>query len=184
MGRFEDMGPRVRRRFLRLAGTRWIPVAVVAILLATAPFAAGPGVAGDLPPAGAPPPGSGSIELPWARVIDGDTLEAWIGGSRVGIGLIGVQAPRLNSACGEEAAVHLERLVAAGMRLDEDPALVLDRRLRRMYDVVTPEGGSVAEALVWAGVARARREGGRGPALQALQQQARAARRGCLWQDR
>jgi hypothetical protein len=65
-------------------------------------------------PGGAPPPGSGPVDVSsFVRVIDGDTIEAYLGGTRAGIGLIGVDAPMGNTACGRDAAA-LRTLVQGG----------------------------------------------------------------------
>ncbi|MCC7372444.1 MAG: hypothetical protein IT306_28790, partial [Chloroflexi bacterium] len=45
-------------------------------------------------PGGAPPAGSGSVDVTgYVRVIDGDTLEVGIEGSRMGVGILGLAAP-------------------------------------------------------------------------------------------
>ena len=66
---------------------------------------------------GAPVAGSGSVEIAGpVRVIDGDTIEAFIHGRRVGVGLIGIDAPMGNTACGRTATAALQLLTQGGSR--------------------------------------------------------------------
>lgn len=123
----------------------------------------------------------GPVALPFARVIDGDTLEAWIGTQRVGVGLIGITAPQGNTNCGQEAAGLLWQLTDGGLRLEEDAQLVFDARNRRTYYADTPDGRSIGAQLVQAGVARADGQGQERDQLAAAEAEARAAQRGCLW---
>ena len=44
------------------------------------------------------------------RVIDGDTLEVYIDGRQIAIGIIGIKAPRVNSRCGRKAAELMNEL--------------------------------------------------------------------------
>ena len=54
-----------------------------------------PAVAERVGPGGAPPPGSGPVDLTgFVRVYDGDTFEALIDGKRARIGLAGINAPQ------------------------------------------------------------------------------------------
>ncbi len=131
----------------------------------------------------APPRGSGDITFPgFVRAIEGDTFEAWIRGSRVGIGLIGVRAPMGNTACGRSAIALAQNLVRGGVRLEEDLNITFDDRKRRMYYLKRPgDGALIALALVSAGVARADGTGREAAALLAAQADASANRRGCLW---
>jgi glucose/arabinose dehydrogenase/endonuclease YncB( thermonuclease family) len=140
-------------------------------------------------PGGAPPAGSGAVEASgFIRVIDGDTIETWIDGKRVGIGLIGTSAPMGNTDCGRVAAALLRTLVTGAggigrgpLRLDEDLAFTFDARGRRMYYASNRDGRSIAEELVRAGVARAEGSGRERNRLGELESEARAAGRGCLW---
>ena len=134
-------------------------------------------------PGGAPPPGSGTVEIEgFVRGIDGDTMELDYQGSKAGVGVIGIEAPQANTACGLEAANQLQAMVMNGVRLEEDRAIAFDNeRGLRMYYAVTPDGRSVAEELVKAGVARATGEGREIDRLTNLETEARNAKRGCLW---
>src|SRR5215213_1704935 len=69
---------------------------------------------------GAPPRGSGALNITGSvRAIDGDTLETWINGSRVGIGVLGISAPAGNSECGRQATAQMWGLVSGGIRAEE-----------------------------------------------------------------
>jgi endonuclease YncB( thermonuclease family) len=117
----------------------------------------------------------------YVRAIQGDTLDARKALKRVGIGIVGVKAPSGNTACGREATAFVQRLVSDGVRLVEEPGLVYDERKRRMYHVETPDGTSIAEALVSAGLAQAHGRGSNRDKLVELEAAARTAGRGCLW---
>jgi endonuclease YncB( thermonuclease family) len=135
-------------------------------------------------PAGAPPVGNSPIELSGpVRVIDGHTFEAYIDGRRTGVVLIGIEVPPGNTACGKDAAALLDALTRTAFRLEEDPALLFDARGQRMYYVVLPDGRSAARELVKAGVARAKGEGTESSDLATDEDDAKAHRRGCLWQS-
>jgi endonuclease YncB( thermonuclease family) len=136
-------------------------------------------------PANAPAADSGPVALKgYIRVIDGKTLESYIGGKRVGIGLIGVDAPQGNTACGREATARLEALVKGGLELDDDPSFTFDDRFRRMYTATTHDGRSVAKELVSRGVARADKRGKERQELEDVETAAQAAQRGCVWRGR
>jgi glucose/arabinose dehydrogenase len=116
------------------------------------------------------------------RVIDGDTIETWLDGKRVGIGLVGVSAPQANTQCGRAATGKLWGLTKGGLRLEDDPNLVFDERGRRMYHVRTADGRLLADELATAGLARADGRGTTQATLLSKQTDAQSQRRGCLWQ--
>jgi endonuclease YncB( thermonuclease family) len=162
---------------------RLLALLSIATTLGTAP-GIGTRVARAAGPGGAPPPGSGPVVVSgFVRVIEGDTVEIRIRGRQVGVGFLGIQAPMGNTPCGRLASARLASLVATGLRLeeDEDLALAFDERGRRMYHAVVPSGRSVEAELVRAGFARSDGRGRDRALLAALEAEARAARRGCLW---
>src|SRR5262245_48077819 len=112
-------------------------VLMIALLAALAVWPVGPAPgakAEPAPPGGAPAPGSGDREVAgYVRVIDGDSLEPKIDGQRVAVGLIGLEAPQGNTACGRAATGALQGLVARGVRLAEVAGLAYDARGRRLY---------------------------------------------------
>ena len=96
-------------------------------------------------------------------------------------GILGVKAPNGNTLCGKEATAFTEELVSSGVELYEEPGLVIDARMRRMYNIMTLDGRSVAEELVTAGLARADGQGANHDRLAELEVAAREQKRGCLW---
>ncbi|HEY0069958.1 MAG TPA: NPCBM/NEW2 domain-containing protein [Chloroflexia bacterium] len=117
----------------------------------------------------------------YVRVIDGDTVEVTPGASRLGVGLIGIIAPQVNTACGREAVAQLEVLVSDGIHLEEDPLLMFDSRDLRLYYGYTRDGRSIAEQLVALGVADPTGQGKEKDHLSALAAQSRSQRKGCTW---
>lgn len=117
------------------------------------------------------------------RVIVGDTVEVWRRGGRVGIGLIGIDAPQGNTACGIEAAAKLQRLVGDGARFVRDRSIRFDERFRRMLYAYKPDGRSIAVKMVRSGFAYATGEGDERDRLRKAQARARRDGRGCLWRD-
>jgi endonuclease YncB( thermonuclease family) len=127
---------------------------------------------------------TGRVELEgYVRAVHGDTLDARMSNRRVGIGIIGIQAPQGNTPCGKEATAFVQGLVDDGATVEDEPGLSADARYRRMYHVSTLDGRSVAEEMVGAGFARADGQGANRDRLAALEAAARAAQRGCLWRN-
>lgn len=120
---------------------------------------------------------------PFVRVVVGDTVEIWRGGSRVGVGLLGIDAPQGNTPCGIEAGARLQRLVGDGARFVPDRAVRFDDRFRRMLYGYTSDGRSIAEQMVLSGDAYAVAEGVEQGRLRRAQALAERSRRGCLWRD-
>lgn len=155
---------------------------LILLLLALDWQVAGSQGAPRVPQGGAPPVGTGPLELEGhIRVIDGDTLDARSVRGRVAIGIVGIRAPQGNTPCGKEAIAFTQGLLEDGAWIEEEPGLVFDARSRRMYHVKTPDGRSVAEELVVAGLAWASGQGRDKDQLAQLEADARGARQGCLW---
>jgi len=133
----------------------------------------------------APGRGSGDVQIKgFVRVIDGDTLEIYINGKRTGVGLIGIKAPRGNSACGKSATQHLQSLLAqqGGPRLVEDLDYTFDSRKRRMYYLRLPGNVSGAAEMARAGLATPTHEGLEAGEVESAANEAAAAapgQRGC-----
>ena len=112
------------------------------------------------------------------RIVDGDTLRI-DGGERVR--LYGVDAPEIGDRCADEATETLRELSGSQVRLESGPRPqdVHGRRLAYLYG----EGGqSIDAALVWGGYALAwTRDGQHRDFLLALERDAQASGRGCLW---
>ncbi|HEX6399947.1 MAG TPA: PQQ-dependent sugar dehydrogenase, partial [Actinomycetota bacterium] len=117
------------------------------------------------------------------RVIVGDTVEIWRRGGRLGVGLIGIDAPQGNTTCGIEAAAKLQRLVSGGARFLRERSIRFDERFRRMLYAYTSDDRSIAVKMVRAGFAYATGEGDERVRLRRAQASARRNGRGCLWRD-
>ena len=135
------------------------------------------------PMGGAPPGDTGPIELSgFVRAVDGDTVDTRIQRRRIGVGIIGIKAPPGNTPCGRQAGAYLQELISGGgVRLVGEPGMTFDARSRRLYHMTTGDGRSVAAEMVAAGFASADGQGSNRETLAALEETARAARRGCLW---
>lgn len=133
----------------------------------------------------APDRGTGSHTVPRARVIEADTLEVWIGGTRIGVGVIGIKAPQGNTACGREAIRVAQEMVNGGIWLDEDLAVPsIDDRKRRLYRVSISTGRPLAVELAQAGLSAADASAASASDsadITAAEMQARNEGRGCLW---
>lgn len=168
------------------AGRTLTALFLLLVALASAFPTAGPegGVVAAAPPGGAPPPGSGTVQSGAAvRVLNGDTFITWIASRQTAVRIAGIAAPPYTTPCGAAATARLWELVAGGnLTLEEDATLAFDARGLRVYHARTPDGRSIAQELVQAGLAKVdsttaepRRR------LDADEAQARAAKRGCLW---
>ena len=137
------------------------------------------------PAAGAPSEGTEELELRgFVRAIDGNTVDTRIEpGGRIGIDIIGIEAPPGNTPCGRRARDYLQRLVSGGdgVWAVEEPGLTSDQGSRRRYHLTTGDGRSISEEMVAAGFARADGQGSNRETLAELEATARAEHRGCLW---
>jgi endonuclease YncB( thermonuclease family) len=132
----------------------------------------------------AAPASGGPVELEgYVRAIQGDTFDARLNNRRIGIGVIGIQAPQGNTPCGKEATAYAQELVNDGAIIEEEAGLSSDGRNRLLYHVSTPDGRSVAQEMVAAGLARANGQGADHDRLAQLETAAQAAHRGCLWRS-
>jgi endonuclease YncB( thermonuclease family) len=114
------------------------------------------------------------------RVIDGDSVEVYPDGNQVGVGFIGIQAPPGNTDCGKAATAALQQLVKGGLYLAEDPDLVFDARLRRLYYPIARDNRKIPQQLVTAGLAHSTHQGKDKDELDADEADASAHGRGCL----
>ncbi len=133
------------------------------------------------PPGTAPAPTNGTLKpTGFVRVVDGDSMEMVLKEHRVAVGVVGIDAPPVNTPCGEGARVYLQALVRQGASVEDDPALETDARKRRMYRVMGSDGQSVAQVLVAAGLVRANGIGAESATLAGLEAQARQQGTGCV----
>jgi len=133
------------------------------------------------PPDGAPPAGAGPRLVTRVRVIDGDSLDAYVDGKRTAIGLVGVNAPMGNTPCGKAATGVMWGLVKAGLKLEDDAAQTFDPRGRRMYRASLTDGRSVAQEMARRGLVRASGIGGERGQVESAMQSAVSGGVGCLW---
>jgi endonuclease YncB( thermonuclease family) len=137
------------------------------------------------PEGGTPPRPDGRplIEAQVTRVIDGMSLDARVSGNRTAVGYLGAETPAANQPCGQVALARNRELAGPAVLLEEDEAYQFDQLGRRLYYAYTLDGVWIEEALIREGLARAVRTDARhGAYLAAVQAEAEAAGRGCLWE--
>ena len=152
----------------------WLGALMLVGVLAVTVYSASPApsVAADQP----------SIEAMVSRVWDGSTLDAYVDGRRTAVGYLGVETPAANTPCGRDALERNRQLAGGRVLLEADPAYELDEIGRRLYYAYTPDGVSIDAALISEGLARAARtDASHGADLLAIQAEAQAAGRGCVW---
>ena len=115
------------------------------------------------------------------RVVSGDTLEVKLEQHRMGIGLLGIQAPPPKTSCGRQATALLQRLTSGVVSLESDSVRKYDARGRRLFYIQNAQKRSIALSLVQAGVVRTTGQGKERQALAIAQARAKAAHHGCLW---
>ena len=112
------------------------------------------------------------------RIIDGDTLDTAAGRVR----LFGIDTPERGEHCYNQATDGLRQLAGNRIRVERGPR-AQDRGGRLLYYVYTERGASIDETLLRVGLAVAwTRDGQHRDLLSGLEQAARAAGKGCLWQ--
>ncbi len=122
-----------------------------------------------------------SVEV--ERVIDGDTLDVLALSTLLRVRAFGIDAPERGERCAEAATAHLTALTAGGVQLLADERLQdpFSRELRYLF---TPAGLSIDAVMIEEGLAQAwRKDGALRDVLVATEDDARSARRGCLWAD-
>ena len=121
------------------------------------------------------------------RVIEGDTLEVSLNGTRVGVRIPGIKVPRGNTPCGRQASAAMRELLSSGAILDDENQLSpRDNRGLSLFRVTTAGGRPVAAELVAAGLAIADSSNGNptdADEIAAAQSNAQNERRGCVWSD-
>ncbi len=116
------------------------------------------------------------------RIIDGDTIEVRVDGDTEDVRYYGVDTPERGDDCYDEATERNEELVGERVSLlpDERDRDRYERLLRYVFD---EEGLSVDARLIAEGLAVAWREDGAyRDELVELEEAARAAEVGCLWE--
>lgn len=136
-------------------------------------------VATDATPTAALLPNAVLVDV--VKVVDGDTIDVRASETALRVRLYGVDTPERGDRCFKEATDRMRALAAAQVQLVPD-ARLQDSFKRELRYVYTAGGESIDAALIREGLALAwRQDGSQRVALIALEEQARAARTGCLW---
>ena len=97
------------------------------------------------------------------------------------MGIVGIQTPQANTACGKEAVDLLNKLVGQGLiRLDDEPVYSFDARKRRMYNLVV-NGKSLAAELLRAGLVTTDDKGKEKKELKDAEDEGKLGKKGCIW---
>lgn len=120
--------------------------------------------------------------VPVLSVVDGDTLEVLWRGQPKKLRYYGVNTPERDQPCYDVATARNRALAGGAVRLAFDERRE-DKYNRLLAYVFTDDGRSIDAALTAEGVGRAwRRDGAWRDRIVRLEAEARAARRGCLWE--
>ena len=115
------------------------------------------------------------------RVIDGDTLEVLIAGTKHRVRLFGVDTPERGERCYEAATERTRHLSGDMVRIESGPRSE-DRYGRLLFYLYTLSGESIDATLIQEGLATAwTRDGQHRDLLVNLEQEARRQETGCLW---
>ena len=115
------------------------------------------------------------------RVIDGDTLDVLIAGTKHRVRLFGVDTPERGERCYEEATERTRQLSGDVVRIESGPRAE-DRYGRLLFYLYTRTGKSIDAILIQEGLATAwTRDGQYRDLLVNLEQEARRQASGCLW---
>ena len=115
------------------------------------------------------------------QVIDGDTLDLLIAGTKYRVRLFGVDTPERGERCYEEATERTRKLSGDLVRIEPGPRSE-DRYGRLLFYLYTRSGESIDATLIQEGLATAwTRDGQHRDVLVSLEQEARRKETGCLW---
>ena len=115
------------------------------------------------------------------QVIDGDTLDLLIAGTKYRVRLFGVDTPERGERCYEEATERTRQLSGDMVRIEPGPRSE-DRYGRSLFYLYTRSGESIDAILIRNGLATAwTRDGQYRDVLVNLEQEARRQGTGCLW---
>ena len=115
------------------------------------------------------------------RVIDGDTLDVLIVGTKHRVRLFGVNTPERGERCYEAATERTRHLSGDMVRVEPGPRSE-DRYGRSLFYLYTGSGESIDATLIQEGLATAwTRDGQYRDLLVNLEQEARRQGTGCLW---
>lgn len=128
-------------------------------------------------------PIEGALVVEVVEIIDGDTLDVRSAQTELRIRLFGVDTPERGEACFREATERLAALAGTEVQLLPDERLTdsFGRELRYVYST---DGTLIDEQLVTEGLGLAWTEDGQfRDRIIAAEEDARAEKRGCLWDD-
>ena len=115
------------------------------------------------------------------QVIDGDTLDLLIAGTKYRVRLFGVDTPERGERCYEEATERTRQLSGDVVGIESGPRAE-DRYGRLLFYLYTRTGKSIDAILIQEGLATAwTRDGQYRDLLVNLEQEARRQGTGCLW---
>ena len=115
------------------------------------------------------------------QVIDGDTLDVLIAGTKHRVRLFGVDTPERGERCYEEATERTRELSGEMVQIEYGPRSE-DRYGRLLFYLYTRTGESIDATLIREGLATAwTRDGQHRDLLVNLEQEARRQETGCLW---
>lgn len=115
------------------------------------------------------------------HIVDGDTLDVLVDGREERVRLYGVDTTERGERCFRDATDRLEQLAGTEVLLSPD-ARDRDRYGRLLRYVYRPDGLSIDAQLIAEGLGTAWRDDGRLRfALIALEDRARTAQQGCIW---
>ena len=115
------------------------------------------------------------------QVIDGDTLDLLIAGTKYRVRLFGVDTPERGEQCYEEATERTRQLSGDLVRIEPGPRSE-DRYGRLLFYLYTRSGESIDGTLIQEGLATAwTRDGQYRDLLVNLEQETRRQEIGCLW---
>ncbi len=116
-------------------------------------------------------------------MIDGDTLDVLALSTSLRVRAFGFDAPEAGERCAGEATARLVALTGGGVQLLAGERLQ-DRFGRELRYLFTPERLSIGAVMVGEGLARAwGDDGALRERLVTVEDEARAAGRGCLWAE-
>jgi endonuclease YncB( thermonuclease family) len=135
-------------------------------------------------PPSAPPDPPAQFTVTRVRVIEADTLEVWVDGIRLAVGIVGIKAPPGNTPCGKQAIAAVYQMLEGTTFFDADAGRPrLDKRYRRLYRVTTASGRSLAAELASEGLANPDQTDASAQEvaeIAAASNGARSAQRGCI----
>ena len=115
------------------------------------------------------------------QVIDGDTLDLLIAGTKHRVRLFGVDTPERGERCYEEATQRTRHLSGDMVRIEPGPRSE-DKYGRSLFYLYTRSGESIDATLIQEGLATAwTRDGQYRDLLINREQEARRQGTGCLW---